>query len=60
MPTLVRCPGCGTETRPPRQAIVRCGTAVCECVCSDCGQPFTSELAWWHWAGLEEAPPDDA
>lgn len=60
MPSLVRCPGCGTDTPPPREAVVRCGTAVCECVCPGCGQSFESELPWWRWAGLEEPPPTES
>lgn len=57
---VVRCPRCGTESPPPRHTVVRCGVAICGCVCPGCGDPFTTELDWWRWAGLEQPPPREA
>lgn len=60
MPTLsITCPECSNEPVPYTVAGVRCGLTLCECACERCGTEFGQEVAWWRWAGLDEAPPEE-
>lgn len=56
---LVTCPNCGAENEVQSAHIkLECGKISCTCVCKSCQNEFGLEDQYWHWLGLDEAPPD--